>query len=77
MQGNEKKTNTQRQKEGHVEQLASTRILDGESAAPLSVCVLYIVQQRQGYHMQLNNEVGLLHTERVYGKEMDQGDRFS
>lgn len=42
-----------------------------------SQCVLYIVQQRQGYHMQLNNEVGLLHTERVYGKEMDQGDRFS
>lgn len=44
---------------------------------PLSVCVLYIVQQRQGYYMQLNNEVGLLHTERVYGKEMDQRDRFS
>lgn len=44
---------------------------------PLSVCVLYIVQQRQGYYMQLNNEVDLLHTERVYGKEMDQGDRFS
>lgn len=41
MQGNEKKTNTQRQKDGHVEQLASTRVLDGESAAPLSVCVIY------------------------------------
>lgn len=46
-------------------------------AQPLSVCVMYSSTERQGYYMQLNNEVELLHTERVYGKEMDQGNRFS
>lgn len=37
--------------------------------------------ERQGYYIQLNKEVGLLHTDkqggRAYGMQLGQGGRFS
>lgn len=79
MQGNKETTNTQRQKEGHIEQWVSDWLGSWTGKRPpLCVCVMYSWTERQGCYMQLNDEVEeLLHTERVYGKEMDRGDRFS